>query len=123
MNTTDLSSDDPAALIAGRLLQVAQRKASLGPYLRRYLAEHVGEVWQWGQLAVAPEVLNRLDPTSVGDELARTAFGRGDIAPVLTVALVAHPDLAAADSAQQPLIRALAAHRLRLPADPLTAAE
>jgi WD domain, G-beta repeat len=104
-------------LVAARLLQhaVAGGGDGGGPYLRRYLAEHVAEAGLWPELAGQIAVLDGLDPDSVAVEAFRTAYGRGYLPAAIAVTMAARNELRSPASAEQRrLTKALMSARLGL---------
>lgn len=104
--------------IADQLLTRAEELAANGdaldPYLRAYLAEHVGETELWRQLSRRIRVLDELDPDAVAHEAMRAADPLRPPPPAVLTTMVAHLELHHESADTRSLIRALAAARLRL---------
>ncbi|MDN0195513.1 AAA family ATPase [Streptomyces sp. S.PNR 29] len=71
----------------------------LNPYITHYLAAHTayGGEAAWQRLARSPQVLSRLDATSVVTGVMRAAFGRFDLPPAVAGFVASHHLLATAD--------------------------
>src|SRR5688572_4869866 len=67
--------------IAESLIDAAQGglPGPMSPYITRHLAGHIGDARAWRQLAGVPEVLDRLEPRTVAEEVLKSAFGRSDL--------------------------------------------
>jgi len=106
-----------AGRVARRLLEHAEAVVTAGgdldPYLRRYLAEHVGEALRWEGLGERIDVLDRLDPDAVAGEAMRSGRGQQPLPAAVVTTMVAHVELRSSSAEQRRLARALAAARLR----------
>ncbi|GGS55054.1 AAA family ATPase [Streptomyces violaceus] len=102
--------------IAATLIEQAAQEtdsSQLNPYLTHYLAAHTayGGEAAWQRLARSPQVLNRLNATSVVTAVMRAAFGRFDLPPAVAGFVVSHHLLATAEPQQRRGIGELAAAR------------
>ena len=77
------------AQVARALATRSERLSPLNPYVKRRLAEHVGEAGTWEELADNLAVLDRLDPESVAAEALRTGYGRANLPLAIAASLSA----------------------------------
>ncbi|MGW7244237.1 hypothetical protein [Streptomyces sp. NPDC054804] len=87
-----------AAALINHATQIAD-SSQLNPYITQYLAAHTayGGKAAWQRLNSSPQVLNRLDATSVVTGVMRAAFGRFDLPPAVAGFVASHHLLVSAD--------------------------
>ena len=100
------------ARIAAGFAEALRADLTRSAYLERYLATHIGSSGLWSELD--QKVLDLVDPDTVRMEAFRKAYGRTVLPPAVLVTMLVADKLATIDPASRGLVRALAAHRLRI---------